>query len=114
VSVLKPFVFLAAFTACTPVCAQQSQEVVSEQTSELDNSEQRNTVENEDGQTSQKESGIEVIDIIKRDTTTESALDNRLEGDKEALDNVFAITQHRQNYLLPITYVSNPNTFGSE
>jgi len=62
------------------VCAQQSQEVVSEQTSELDNSEQRNTVENEDGQTSQKESGIEVIDIIKRDTTTESALDNRLEG----------------------------------
>ena len=27
---------------------------------------------------------------------------------------MFAITQHRQNYLLPITYVSNPNTFGSE
>ena len=113
-SVFKPFVFLAAFAACTPVFAQQSQEVMSEQTSKLDNSEQRDTVEDEDGQTSQNESGIEVIDIIKRDTTTESALDNRLEGDKEALDNVFAITQHRQNYLLPITYVSNPNTFGNE
>ena len=70
--------------------------------------------ENEENQSSQDESGIEVIDIIKRDTITESALDNRLEGDKEALDNVFAITQHRQNYLLPITYVSNPSSVASE
>ena len=57
-SVFKPFVFLAAFAACTPVFAQQSQEVMSEQTSELDNSEQRDTVEDEDGQTSQNESFI--------------------------------------------------------
>ena len=113
-SVLKPFVLLAAFAACTPVCAQQSQEVVSEQASSLENSEQERTVENEENQSSQDESGIEVIDIIKRDTITESALDNRLEGDKEALDNVFAITQHRQNYLLPITYVSNPSSVASE
>ena len=113
-SVFKPFVFLAAFAACTSVYAQQSQEVKSEQTSKLDNSESMDTVKDENGQTSEDESGIEVIDIIKRDTTTESALDDRLEGDKEALDNVFAITQHRQNYLLPITYVSNPNTFGNE
>nr|WP_032096945.1 MULTISPECIES: phospholipase A [unclassified Alteromonas] len=60
------------------------------------------------------EEGIEVIDIIKRDTTTESALDNRIAGDKEALDNVFAITQHRQNYLLPFTYVKNPNSAGNQ
>ena len=113
-SLLKPFVFLAAFAACTPVCAQQSQEVVSEQASSSENSEQERTVENEENQSSQEESGIEVIDIIKRDTITESALDNRLEGDKEALDNVFAITQHRQNYLLPITYVSNPSSVASE
>ena len=113
-SVFKPFVFLAAFAACTSVYAQQSQEVKSEQTSKLDNSESMDTVKDENDQTSEDESGIEVIDIIKRDTTTESALDDRLEGDKEALDNVFAITQHRQNYLLPITYVSNPNTFGNE
>ncbi|MGK0529770.1 MAG: phospholipase A1 [Alteromonadales bacterium] len=113
-SVLKPFVLLAAFAACTPVCAQQSREVVSEQASSLENSEQERTVENEENQSSQDESGIEVIDIIKRDTITESALDNRLEGDKEALDNVFAITQHRQNYLLPITYVSNPSSVASE
>ncbi len=111
---VKPFVFLAAFAACTPVCAQQSQEVVSEQASSSENSEQERTVENEENQSSQDESGIEVIDIIKRDTITESALDNRLEGDKEALDNVFAITQHRQNYLLPITYVSNPSSVASE
>ncbi|WP_269520251.1 phospholipase A [Alteromonas sp. BMJM2] len=60
------------------------------------------------------EEGIEVIDIIKKDTTTESALDDRLQGDKEALDNVFAITQHRQNYLLPFTYVKNPNSAGNQ
>ena len=113
-SVLKPFVFLAAFAASTSVYAQESQEVIKKRASSVDNNEQVDPVENEDTQTSQDESGIEVIDIIKRDTTTESALDNRLEGDKEALDNVFAITQHRQNYLLPITYVSNPNTFGNE
>ncbi|APD86885.1 phospholipase [Alteromonas sp. Mex14] len=113
-SVLKPFVFLAAFAASTSVFAQESQEVINEQASSVDNNERVDTVENEAPKTSQDESSIEVIDIIKRDTTTESALDNRLEGDKEALDNVFAITQHRQNYLLPITYVSNPNTFGNE
>ena len=104
-SVLKPFVFLAAFAACTPVCAQQSQEVVSEQASSSENSEQERTVENEENQSSQEESGIEVIDIIKRDTITESALDNRLEGDKEALDNVFAITQHRKTiYFQSLTF----------
>lgn len=113
-SVLKPFVFLAAFAASTSVYAQESQEVIKKKASSVDNNEQVDTAEKEDTQTSQDESSIEVIDIIKRDTTTESALDDRLEGDKEALDNVFAITQHRQNYLLPITYVSNPNTFGSE
>ncbi|MEC8419286.1 MAG: phospholipase A, partial [Pseudomonadota bacterium] len=73
---------------------------------------QGNTTEEQD--TASEKSGIEIIDIIKRDTTTESALDARLEGDKEALDNVFAITQHRQNYLLPYTYVSSPNALGNE
>lgn len=62
---------------------------------------------------SEQESDIEVIDIIKKDTTTQSVMDNRLEGDKEALDNSFAITQHRQNYLLPYTYVSDPNSAGN-
>ncbi|WP_420933386.1 phospholipase A [Alteromonas sp. A081] len=60
------------------------------------------------------EEGIEVIDIIKRDTTTQSALDQRLEADKEALDNVFAFTQHRQNYLLPFTHIKNPNPDGNQ
>ena len=61
------------------------------------------------GELSQQESEIEVIDIIKKDVETESALDNRMDGDEEALDNVYAITQLRQNYILPITYVTNPN-----
>lgn len=61
----------------------------------------------------EQEDDIEVIDIIKQDTTTESVMDKRLEGDKEALDNSFAITQHRQNYLLPFTHVTNPNSTGS-
>ncbi|MDY6884705.1 MAG: phospholipase A [Pseudomonadota bacterium] len=114
-SVLKPFVFLAAFAASTSVCGQEtSSDVVSTQPQIVDSSEQQISNQNETNDPSQDEEGIEVIDIIKGDTTSESALDDRLEGDKEALDNVFAITQHRQNYLLPITYVSNPNTSGNE
>lgn len=89
-SVFKPFLILAAVSLCSiNALAQESAQ-------------------------DEQESDIEVIDIIKRDTTTESALDNRMEGDKEAIDNVFAITQHRQNYLLPMSYITNPNSNGNE
>ncbi|AIF99507.1 phospholipase A [Alteromonas australica] len=90
-SVLKSLLYMAVFTSCSQhVHAQEKQQ--SEDSDEND---------------------IEVIDIIKRDVTTESALDNRMEGDKEALDNSFAMTQHRQNYILPITYITNPNSAGN-
>ena len=88
---------------------QSNQPIKSGQSTQVDESSSK-----EKEQDSSSSRGIEVIDIIKRDTTTQSAMDQRLEGDKEALDNVFAITQHRQNYLLPITYVSNPNSAGNE
>jgi phospholipase A1/A2 len=91
VSVLKSLLYMAVFTLCSQhVHAQEKQQ--SEDSDEND---------------------IEVIDIIKRDVTTESALDNRMEGDKEALDNSFAMTQHRQNYILPMTYITNPNSAGN-
>ena len=90
-SVLKSLLYMAVFTLCSQhVHAQEKQQ--SEESDEND---------------------IEVIDIIKRDVTTESALDNRMEGDKEALDNSFAMTQHRQNYILPMTYITNPNSAGN-
>ena len=72
------------------------------------------TLANQQSQESEQESEIEVIDIIKKDVDTESALDNRMDGDEEALDNVYAITQLRQNYILPITYVTNPNSAGHD
>jgi len=91
VSVLKSLLYMTVFTICSQhVHAQEKQQ--SEDSDEND---------------------IEVIDIIKRDVTTESALDNRMEGDKEALDNSFAMTQHRQNYILPMTYITNPNSAGN-
>ena len=90
-SVLKSLLYMAVFTLCSQhVHTQEKQQ--SEDSGEND---------------------IEVIDIIKRDVTTESALDNRMEGDKEALDNSFAMTQHRQNYILPMTYITNPNSAGN-
>lgn len=90
-SVLKSLLYMAVFTLCSQhVHAQEKQQ--SEDSDEND---------------------IEVIDIIKRDVTTESALDNRMEDDKEALDNSFAMTQHRQNYILPMTYITNPNSAGN-
>ena len=43
---------------------------------------------------------------------TESMLDKRLTADKFSNENPFSISQHRRNYLLPITHISNPNTIG--
>jgi len=114
VSVLKPLVLGAAFAVCMSVNAQENASEVNRTEQTIEENQQENSAQDGNSYLSQEEDGIEVIDIIKRDTVTQSALDNRLEGDKEALDNVFAITQHRQNYILPITYVSNPNTFGNE
>lgn len=90
-SVLKSLLYMAVFTLC-------SQHVHAQEKRQSEDSD---------------ENDIEVIDIIKRDVTTESALDNRMEGDKEALDNSFAMTQHRQNYILPMTYITNPNSAGN-
>lgn len=106
-SVLKPLLVAVIATVCSPVYSQ---------THPTDYEEEKLPSTTKEAQSNQEEekSGIEVIDIIRRDTTTQSALDERLEGDKEALDNVFAITQHRQNYFLPYTYASSPNTIGNE
>jgi len=110
VSVLKPLFVIITLVFCCIAHAQTRPADYDEKN--LSAPKQGNTTEEQD--TASEKSGIEIIDIIKRDTTTESALDARLEGDKEALDNVFAITQHRQNYLLPYTYVSSPNALGNE
>ncbi|MCU7555696.1 phospholipase A [Alteromonas sp. ASW11-19] len=40
-------------------------------------------------------------------------LSSRFEADQEALSNLFSITQHRQNYVLPFTFVTNPNSLGN-
>jgi phospholipase A1 len=42
-----------------------------------------------------------------------SVLRSRLESDRIAIANNFAITQHRQNYILPVSYVTNPNSAGN-
>lgn len=43
-----------------------------------------------------------------------SMLSSRFEADHRALDNYFAITQYQTNYLLPVTYVTNPNSAGNQ
>ncbi len=111
-SVLKPLLFSAILAVSLPALAQTRPADYDEDTlSSSSTGQEQNTQEDEQAKDLD---GIEIIDIIKRDTTTESALDDRMEGDKEALDNVFAITQHRQNYILPYTYVSSPNSMGNE
>lgn len=45
--------------------------------------------------------------IIKK---TKSILDERSESNKKAITNPFSLSQHRRNYILPITYISNPST----
>ena len=115
---LKPLLFIApvvlSLGVITTSVAQESQNSENPQTSQSTESTKSEESSQDNELSSAIEEGIEVIDIIKRDTTTESALDSRLEGDKEALDNVFAITQHRQNYLLPFTHIKNPNSAGNQ
>ncbi|GBL04737.1 phospholipase A [Glaciecola sp. KUL10] len=41
--------------------------------------------------------------------TTDSVLDNRAKQNLSAKSNPFVISQYRQNYLLPITFVKDPN-----
>jgi phospholipase A1 len=41
---------------------------------------------------------------------TESILDERSNSTKKAITNPFSISQHKRNYILPITHISNPNT----
>ena len=43
----------------------------------------------------------------------ESILDERSESVDQAVSNPFALSQHRLNYILPFTYVSNPNTLSA-
>ncbi len=47
------------------------------------------------------------------DSHDDGIIDYRMRSDRDAIDNPFAITQHHQNYLLPVTYVTNPNSLGN-
>lgn len=63
------------------------------------------------------ESKFEIIKSVKKvieeanykNQTTNSILDKRVESVKKSNNNPFSISQYRQNYLLPSTYVSSPN-----
>lgn len=42
-----------------------------------------------------------------------SILSTRIENDRTTIKNTFAITQFNRNYILPVTYVTNPNALGN-
>ncbi|WP_077284427.1 phospholipase A [Cognaticolwellia aestuarii] len=46
-------------------------------------------------------------------SNTVSIFDDRAESVNEAVANPFALSQHRLNYILPFTYVSDPNTLSA-
>ncbi|MEW9798708.1 phospholipase A [Alteromonas sp. CYL-A6] len=43
-----------------------------------------------------------------------SLVEERVNAEKTAVKNPFVITQYRQNYILPFTYVTNPNSLGNQ
>ncbi|MCC2617412.1 phospholipase A [Aestuariibacter halophilus] len=56
------------------------------------------------------------VEEVTEQTSEEPAapiLEERMKADRDALKNPFAITQHRPNYLLPYSHVSNPNPLGN-
>lgn len=46
------------------------------------------------------------------EASPKSILDDRQDSDSKALSNPYAISQYRQNYLLPFTYAKDPNPIG--
>jgi len=51
-----------------------------------------------------------IVTEKKAVSETKSIFDKRAESSKKVVSNAFAISQHRRNYILPVTYVSRPNT----
>lgn len=56
----------------------------------------------------------ENIDGAEQEPPRPAILSSRFKADRDALSNLFSITQHHQNYILPITYVTNPNSTGNQ
>ncbi|MDF2176753.1 phospholipase A [Aliiglaciecola sp. CAU 1673] len=50
----------------------------------------------------------------EQDVSQDSIVDKRLRSDASALVNPYAITQLHPNFLLPVSYQSNPNQIGSD
>ncbi|MFC3122159.1 phospholipase A [Agaribacter flavus] len=64
----------------------------------------------QESETGVVENVIQIIEQKEASTPeTPSVLDERRNKDSVANKNPFSITQHRSNYLLPLTHVSNPN-----
>lgn len=61
---------------------------------------------------SQSTQVVDESPIIETETNavdkTKSILDNKVESTKESNINPFTISQHKRNYILPITYITNP------
>ncbi|MEG3766127.1 phospholipase A [Alteromonas sp. 14N.309.X.WAT.G.H12] len=51
---------------------------------------------------------------VQSQLPSSSILSSRLQADSQALDNRFSITQLQPNYILPFTYVTNPNSAGNQ
>ncbi|MGI2026612.1 phospholipase A [Endozoicomonas acroporae] len=47
--------------------------------------------------------------VVKSTEDSDNVVEQRLQEEEETLDNRFAITPHRPNYLLPISYNKSPN-----
>ena len=49
----------------------------------------------------------------QQSSVPETILDDRAASVNQAVANPFALSQHRLNYILPFSYVSNPNTISA-
>ncbi len=52
----------------------------------------------------------EPLEIIQPKPAEKTVLANKISSEKEANENLFSLSQHKTNYILPLSYVSNPNT----
>ena len=66
------------------------------------------------GQTQTEAQPQKNISPATAEPNQKSLIEKRLAEEKRLINNAFALTQHRANYLLPYSYVTNPNPIGDD
>ncbi len=96
-SYLVTFIISVVFSFLAPVYGMQT---VQESSEKID----------QQNQATESQSKSFLDDVVEMNSNQDSMLDERMNKEKESNRNLFSLSQHYPNYLLPASYVTNPNS----